>query len=138
MRFFSFGFWYKNPGENSRSLMIEEEVGEIPFWERISRCFDNRMTATNNGTVTHACTREIYAYSFSFSFPRRAHASSPPSRQSVDGMLHMHAPIDMNASLHTKRPGRYLIPDFPFGCERSPLRGASPRVFRAETLPANL
>lgn len=82
--------------------------------------------------------RAKFMHIFSFSFPRRAHASSPPSRQSVDGMLHMHAPIDMNASLHTKRPGSYLIPDFPFGCETSPFRGASPRVFRAETLPANL
>lgn len=50
---------------------------------------------------------------FSLPLPPRsflvAHASSP-RRQSVDGMLHMHAPIDMNAPLHTKRPRCYLIP----------------------------
>lgn len=99
------------------------------------------MTAINNGTG-HACLHArnlcIHIFLLSPCPPHRAHASSPPSRQSVDGMLHMHAPIDMNASLHTKRPGRYLIPDFPFGCERSPFRGASPRVFRAETLPLRI
>lgn len=95
-----------------------------------SRVSADRKAAINDRhAVTHAYAREIYAslfFSLSSSHTRRVRAGKAWTARS----LHMHASIDMNASLHTKRPRCYLIP---FSFRPRKVSATLGAAFRAET-----
>lgn len=74
----------------------------------------NGCAVTHAYTHIHTRARKMYASASSLSRCTRAKCI-PVTRGEV---LHMHASIDMNASLHAKRLRAYLICHFPFGRER--------------------